>query len=79
MASADETEIEAALLARGVDPAALEAGRKANRRLPAFEYGKVPPGFREVLPPAPLQPGRRYGVTVMGGIGVAVGQLSFTA
>jgi hypothetical protein len=80
--SADETALETELLARGVDPAALESGRKANRPLPGFEYGRVPLGFRQVMPagaPLPLQPGRRYCVTVLGGIGVPVAQLSFTA
>jgi len=80
--SADEAALEKEFLARGVDPAALAAGRKANRPLPRFEYGIVPPGFRQVMPagtPLPLQSGRRYCVLVMGGIGVPVGRVSFTA
>jgi hypothetical protein len=80
--SAEEAALEREFLARGVDPAALEAGRKANRPLPGFEYGKVPAGFRQVMPtgaPLPLEPGRRYCVTVIGGIGVPVGRVSFTA
>ncbi len=80
--SADDAVLEELLLARGVDPAALAAGRKANRPLPGFEYGKVPPGFRQVMPagaPLPLQSGRRYCVLVMGGVGVPVGRVSFTA
>ena len=81
--SPDEATLEKELLARGVDPAALESGRKANRPLASFEYGRVPPGFRQVMPmgaaPLPLQAGRRYCVLVLGGIGVPVGRLSFTA
>ena len=80
--SADEAALEKELVARGVDPAALATGRKANRPLPRLEYGTVPPGFRQVMPagpPLPLQSGRRYCVLVLGGIGVPVGRVSFTA
>jgi hypothetical protein len=80
--SGEEKAVENALLARGVDRAALEAGRRANRKLQSFQYGGVPPGFRQVMPPGvppPLQAGKRYCVTVMGGVGVPVGQVSFTA
>jgi len=80
--SAEEAALEKEFVARGVDPATLAAGRKANRPLPSFEYGRVPPGFRQVMPagaPLPLQSGRRYCVLVMGGIGVPVGRVSFTA
>jgi hypothetical protein len=80
--SADELALERDLLARGVDPAALEAGRKSNRAVHHFEYGSVPPGFRQALPIGSveaLQPGKRYCVLVVGGIGVAVGTASFTA
>jgi hypothetical protein len=80
--SAENGVIENALLARGVDPAALEAGRKANRPLQSFVYGSVPSGFRQVIPvgtPPALRRGKRYSVTVMGGIGAPVGQVSFIA
>jgi hypothetical protein len=81
-AATESAELENELLARGVDPAALEAGRKANRPVTAFSYGTVPPGFRQTMPlgaPRALQPGRRYSVTVAGGLGAAVGQAHFTA
>jgi hypothetical protein len=82
LASTEEEGLESALLARGVDPKALQAGRKANRPLRSFQYGSVPAGFRQIMPagaPLGLERGRRYSVTVMGGIGGPVGQVSFTA
>jgi hypothetical protein len=81
--SAAERSVEQELLARGVDPTALEAVRQANRRLESFEYGLVPPGFRQMMPsggaPAALMPGKRYCITAMGGAGELIGTVSFTA
>src|SRR5262245_30672230 len=68
LSSADEGVIANALLARGADPASLEAARGANRPLRSFTYGIVPPGFRQVIPagaPAPLEPGKRYSVSIV--------------
>jgi hypothetical protein len=82
LASSDEARVESELLARGVDPRALDTARKAARPLETFQYGKVPPGFRQAMParmPTPLQRGKRYWVTAMGAIGVPVAQISFTA
>lgn len=82
LASGDEAGVERELLTRGVDPRALDSARKATRPLETWQYGKVPPGFRQAMPArvaTPLQRGKRYWVTAMGAIGVPVAQISFTA
>jgi hypothetical protein len=82
MATTDEKAVERELLARGVEPAALDASRKANRPLHSFEYGSVPTGFRQALPAGaapPLARGTRYSVAATGGLGLLVGQVVFRA
>jgi hypothetical protein len=83
--SAEEAAPEKEPLARGAgwpETMASPTVRKANRPLRSFEYGRIPPAFRQVLPvgtPPPLQRGRRYSVIVVGGVGIPVGLLSFEA
>src|SRR6188508_50945 len=49
-ASSPSSDIESDLLKRGVDPAAIEGARRANRFLGSFTYGVVPSGFRQAAP-----------------------------
>lgn len=71
------------LIARGVVPNDLASIRATNRPLKTVEYGVVPDGFRQALPPAgpplPLVPGRTYVLTVLGSTGAAIAQQAFTA
>ena len=76
----DEVRVARQLEAGGADPEAIQAARESARHLGAFNYGEVPPGFRQAMPsgaPKRLERGKRYWITVMGGIGVPVAQASF--
>jgi hypothetical protein len=80
-ASSLPSDIESALLKRGVDPAALEEARRTNRLLGSFTYGVVPSGFLQAAPSGPskpLNPARRYSVTVVGALGAVFAHASFT-
>jgi len=83
--SAKALAIEKEFLAHGanlIEILGSRTARRANRKLETFEYGRIPPGFQQVLPsgtaPA-LRSGTRYSVIAVGGVGVPVGMLTFTA
>lgn len=82
---AKELAIEKELMAHGanwIEILGSRTARRANRKLESFEYGRIPPGFQQVLPsgtPPALRKGTRYSVIAVGGVGVPVGMLTFTA
>ena len=82
-AEADPAAYSEQLVARGIEPTALQAARASDRPLKSLAYGRVPRGFRQALPPLhqpePLEPGRRYRITVLGGAGLVIGDASFSA
>jgi hypothetical protein len=83
--SARERALEQDTLAHGanwIEILGSRTIRRANRKLETFEYGSIPPGFQQVLPsgkPPRLRSGTPYSVIAVGGVGVPVGMLTFTA